>query len=114
MPHFVIDCSESILESHSEEQIIEQVHFVADSTDLFEEGDIKVRINPFKKYAVGNKKEDFIHVFANIMEGRSTEQKADLSKKVVQKLTSMFPHISKIAMNIRDFDKATYCNRDML
>jgi len=49
MPHFVIDCSESILESHSEEQIIEQVHFVADSTDLFEEGDIKVRVNPFKK-----------------------------------------------------------------
>ena len=63
---------------------------------------------------MGNKKEDFIHVFANIMEGRSTEQKADLSNKVVQKLTSMFPHISKIAMNVRDFDKATYCNRDML
>ena len=114
MPHFVIDCSESILDSHSEEQIIEQVHIVADSTKLFHEGDIKVRVNPFKKYAVGNKRENFIHVFANIMEGRSTEQKAGLSKKVVQKLTSMFPHISKIAMNVRDFEKATYYNLDML
>ena len=114
MPHFVIDCSVSILDSHSEEQIIEQVHLVAYSTKLFEEGDIKVRVNPFKKYAVGNKREGFIHVFANIMEGRSTEQKADLSKNIVQMLTSMFPHISKIAMNVRDFEKATYCNRDML
>ena len=58
MPHFVIDCSESILDCHSEEQIIEQVHIVADSTKLFEEGDIKVRVNPFKKYAVGNKREN--------------------------------------------------------
>ena len=103
MPHFVIDCSESILDSHSEEQIIEQVHIVPDSTELFAVGDIKVRVNPFKKYAVGNKREDFIHVFANIMEGRSAEQKADLSKIIVQKLISMFPHISKIAMNVRDF-----------
>ena len=114
MPHFVIDCSQDILDAYSEEQIIEEVHIVADSTNLFKEGDIKVRVLPFKKYAVGNRKEGFIHVFANIMEGRSTEQKADLSNKVVQKLTSMFPHISKIAMNVRDFEKATYCNRDML
>ena len=114
MPHFILDCSESVFEEHSEEQILEQIHFVANSTRLFDEDDIKVRVNPFKMYSVGNKREDFIHVFAYIMEGRSTEQKADLSRKVVQKLTSMFPKIAKIAMNVYDFEKATYCNRDML
>lgn len=114
MPHFILDCSESILEEHSEEQILVQVHLVAHSTQLFDEDDIKVRVHPFKTYLVGNKQEDFIHVFAYVMEGRSTEQKADLSKKVVQKLTSMFPNVSKIAMNVYDFEKATYINRDML
>lgn len=114
MPHFIVDCSERVFEGYSEEQILEQVHFAANSTGLFEEGDIKVRVHPFKMFSVGNKKEDFIHVFAYVMEGRSTAQKADLSKRVVQKLAAMFPNISKIAMNVYDFEKATYCNRDML
>jgi 5-carboxymethyl-2-hydroxymuconate isomerase len=114
MPHFIIDCSARVLEECSEEQILEQVHAVAHSTGLFDEDDIKVRIHPYQKYLVGGKKEDFIHVFAYIMEGRSTEQKADLSRRVVQKLSSVFPRISKIAMNVYDFEKATYCNREML
>lgn len=114
MPHFILDCSDTILEEYSEEHILAQIHAVAHATRLFDEDDIKVRVHPYKNYFVGNKKQDFIHVFAYIMEGRSTEQKADLSKRVVQKLTSLFPKISKIAMNVYDFEKATYCNRDML
>jgi 5-carboxymethyl-2-hydroxymuconate isomerase len=114
MPHFILDCSADILKEHSEEEILTQIHLVAHSTQLFDEGDIKVRVHPYKTYLVGNTREDFIHVFAYVMEGRSTAQKADLSKKVVQKLTSMFPDVTKIAMNVYDFEKATYCNRDML
>ncbi|RLA42129.1 MAG: 5-carboxymethyl-2-hydroxymuconate isomerase, partial [Gammaproteobacteria bacterium] len=65
MPHFLVDCSESIFELHSEEKIIEQVHLAAKSTELFNENDIKVKVNSFKKYSTGNKIEDFIHVFAH-------------------------------------------------
>lgn len=114
MPHFVMDCSEDVLNSHDEEFIIEQIHVVANATGLFEENDIKVRLNPFKKYSVGNKRESFIHVFAHIMEGRTTEQKANLSKQVVSKFAALFPEIPNIAMNISDFESATYCNRAML
>ena len=114
MPHFLIDCSESIFVLHSEEQIIEQVHLAAKSTELFNENDIKVRVNSFKKYSTGNKIENFIHVFANIMEGRSNEQKADLTKKIVQELTSMFPTVPNIGANIIEFENANYCNRNML
>ena len=35
MPHFIIDCSEGILKSHSQEEIIEQVHSSATLTELF-------------------------------------------------------------------------------
>ena len=114
MPHFVLDCSESVLEIHPEEQIIQQVHNVTNSTQLFNEGDINVRVNIYKQYLVGNKKEDFIRVFANIMEGRSVEQKADLSKKVVQRLAFMFPNVSNIGMSVSEFEKATFFNRNML
>jgi len=114
MPHFIMDCSQSVLEVHQEETIIEQIHLIADETSLFDEGDIKVRINPYQKYSVGNKREDFIHVFAHIMQGRTTEQKAHLSRQVVAKLVELFPDVPNIAMNISDFEKASYCNRAMV
>lgn len=114
MPHFIVDCSESILESYDEEYIIEQLYLVADDSDLFDSNDIKVRLNTFKKYSVGNTRQDFIHVFAHIMQGRTIDQKAALSQHVVEKLTTLFPGIANIAMNISDFEKATYCNRSML
>lgn len=114
MPHFVIDCSEHILNIQQEEQIIKKIHTVAVSTGLFTENEIKVRVNPFKTYLVGNKKDDFIHVFSNIMEGRTTEQKASLSKAIVKQLVLLFPDVSNIAVNIREFEKSTYCNKDML
>ena len=114
MPHFVMDCSESVLISLSEEFVIEQIHIAANSTGLFDEGDIKVRLNPFVKFSVGNEREDFIHVFAHMMQGRTTKQKADLSQIIVAKLVSLFPDTPNIAINISDFEKATYRNRAML
>ena len=114
MPHFIIDCSEGILKSHSEEEIIEQVHISAVATELFNKNDVKVRANIFKSYSTGDKKEDFIHVFANIMQGRNSEQKLKLSQTIVRNLTSMFPLVPHIGTNVIEFEKATYFNRNML
>jgi len=114
MPHFLIDCSESIFKLHSEERIIEQVHLAAKSTGLFNVNDIKVRVSSFKKYTTGNSVEDFIHVFAHIMEGRSHAQKADLSKKIVQGLISLLPSVPNIGSNVIEFEIANYCNRNMI
>ena len=115
MPHFVIDCSANILRLNDPENTLQAIHKTAVSSGLFDEADIKVRLNPFEKdYLVGGKKDDFIHVFANIMEGRTTEQKANLSKQITTVLKDMFPEIPFIAINIRDFEKATYCNKSMV
>ena len=115
MPHFVIDCSENILNLNDPESTLLSIHKVAVNSGLFDEEDIKVRFNSFKEhYLVGGKKDDFIHVFASIMEGRTTEQKATLSKEIISKLKVLFPSIDFIAINIRDFEKATYCNKSMV
>ena len=115
MPHFVIDCSKQILDLQEPNNILLAVHNAAVETNLFDEADIKVRLNPFEKnYLVGGKQDNFIHVFANIMQGRTTEQKANLSKQIVSVLKSMFPEISFIAINVNDFEKATYCNKNMI
>jgi 5-carboxymethyl-2-hydroxymuconate isomerase len=114
MPHFVLDCSEDILAIVPEVEILRLLHGVAKASDLFDESDIKVRVNPFKNYLVGNNKTAFMHVFAHIMQGRTTEQKAKLSKTIVTKLSEMFPQVSNIAMNVSEFEKATYYNKSRL
>ncbi|MEG3659316.1 5-carboxymethyl-2-hydroxymuconate Delta-isomerase [Arenibacter palladensis] len=114
MPHFVIHCSQNILNQKTPNEIIQRVYDTAEASGLFEVGDIKVRINPFEYYTIGNTKDDFMHIFANIMEGRSIHEKSELSKRIVSELTSMLPEVPIISINIRDFEKATYCNKSMV
>ena len=114
MPHFVIDCSENIIKIKSPKEIIQKVYDTAESTNLFDTGDIKVRINPFEYYTIGNTKDDFIHIFANIMEGRTVSQKKNLSERIIADLKLMFPDVPIISINIRNFEKTTYCNKSMV
>ena len=114
MPHFIIDCSGNVLTFESEDTILRAVHTAANDTGLFRADDIKVRVRAFRKYSVGNSQNNFIHVFGNIMEGRSTAAKADLSRAIVARLAALFPEVPVISINIREFEKATYFNRQML
>lgn len=114
MPHFVVECSQGILETHDQETIITRLHRVANASGLFQESDIKVRVHPFAINSVGGGREDFIHTFAWIMEGRTVEQRAALSKAIVTELTGMFPLLPRIAVNVAEFEKATYFNRAMM
>lgn len=114
MPHFIIDCSEEIITQKTPDEIMQAVYDTAEATGLFAENDIKVRINPYKYYRLGKTKKHFIHIFANIMEGRTAEQKAYLSRKIIESLNKMFPSISILSINIREFEKATYCNKSLI
>jgi 5-carboxymethyl-2-hydroxymuconate isomerase len=114
MPHFIIDCSEDIIASIPPEEIMQVVYEVAESTKLFADNDIKVRINSYKHFKLGEEKNNFIHIFGYIMEGRTKEQRADLSKKIISRLNELFPNISILSMNISEFEKATYYNKAML
>ena len=48
MPHFIVDCSENILELKDPKELLEEVFDAAFSTGLFKRDAIKVRLNPFK------------------------------------------------------------------
>ena len=114
MPHFIIDCSESIIQQKSPDEIMQAVYDVAEASGLFAANDIKVRLRPYQYFRLGKNKEDFIHIFGNIMEGRSTEQKADLSQKIIERLNELLPEISILSINIREFERATYYNKALL
>jgi len=114
MPHFVVDCSESVLSVNDAATITKEVHGAAVSTGLFKEGNIQVRVSPFTDYTVGGEKTDFIHVFGAILEGRTPEQKKALSVAVTQALADLFPSVDQIGVNIRDLEKGTGCSKASL
>jgi 5-carboxymethyl-2-hydroxymuconate isomerase len=114
MPHFIIECSENITDDYDANQIMQEVFDTAFATGLFDIGDIKVRIKSYNEFILAKDKNDFIHVFGNIMQGRTDEQKKNLSNRIVRKLKELLPNVSIISMNLRDFEKASYCNKGMV
>nr|WP_294794842.1 5-carboxymethyl-2-hydroxymuconate Delta-isomerase [uncultured Mucilaginibacter sp.] len=114
MPHFIIDCSEDILSEISPKELMQAVYDTAEVTGLFAKNDVKVRLNPYKYYKLGEGKTSFIHIFGYIMEGRSVEQKADLSKKIIERLNTILPDLSILSMNLKEFELATYSNKSLV
>lgn len=114
MPHFIIECSENVLEISSAENIMETVYSVAESSGLFAKGDIKVRIAPYSLYKLAEGKHHFLHVFAYIMEGRTQEQKKVLSERIIEQLNLLLPELSVLSMNISDFELIGYCNKSLI
>ena len=117
LPHFIIDCSESILDLIEPTDLLQAVYTAAETTGLFADsgvGGIKVRLNPYRHFSNVDGYEHFVHVFGHVMEGRTQEQKRMLSDKVVRILTELLPDVKIISMNITDFDRATYSNAPMV
>ncbi len=114
MPHFILDCSKHIIELKTPKELMQAIFDTANATDLFAESDIKVRINPFTHYTIGNMQDDFIHVFGHIVYGRSDEQKAHLSRKIVSTLKAMFPEVPVLSVSIKEFDTSTYVKKSMV
>ena len=114
MPHFIIDCSQDILRQRTADEIMNAVYETANITGLFAPNDIKVRLRPFEHYKLGQRKTSFIHIFGYIMEGRSTEQKANLSRQIITRLSELQIDTSFLSINISDFEFATYCNKSLL
>ncbi|MFP3597837.1 5-carboxymethyl-2-hydroxymuconate Delta-isomerase [Chryseobacterium sp. SIMBA_029] len=114
MPHFIIECSKNILQQRTPEEIMNVVYETADSSGIFALNDIKVRLHPYEYYRLGDQKDSFLHIFGYIMEGRSTEQKAVLSKQICTNVTALFPDISFLAVSIHELEAATYCNKALI
>ena len=117
MPHFIIDCSESIMTFADPDELMRSVYAAAEGSGLFATsgvGGIKVRLRPYRYFTNVGGREHFVHVFANIMEGRTRAQKQALSESVVRALKALLPAVEIISMNVRDFEKATYCNATMV
>lgn len=114
MPHFIIECSETILQQQAPGAIMQAIYDAAEASGLFAAGDIKVRLHPYHYFTLGPGKNDFLHIFGYIIEGRSTEQKAALARTITERLDELLPDISFLSINISEFEQATYSNKALI
>lgn len=108
MQQFVVDCSAKLIESLPVEIFYKEIYYSAALSGLFKSEEIAVRLRPFEFYDVGNKRKDFIHVFAYLIEGRTMVQKDDLSQRIVTKLQGLFPQVDAISMSIFEIEEASF------
>lgn len=112
MPHCILDCSQTI-ENHAPlERIIQSVHDAALESGLFGERDVKVRAKLFEHLTVGGTQDDFVHIVAYILSGRTEAQRADLSARVITALKTLLPDVPILSIDVREINRATYNNRN--
>lgn len=97
MPHFVIEYSANLEPDIDLRAIVDAVHKSATDSGLFKIGGIRVRTlkHEIYKIADGNPEHAFMHVRANILEGRSVEDRERLGNATVATVDALLTSAHK-------------------
>lgn len=97
MPHFVIEYSANLEPDIDLHAIVDVVHKSAVNSGLFKIGGIRVRTlrHEIYKIADGNPQHAFLHVRANILEGRKIEDREKLGKSTLAAIDTLLESARK-------------------
>ena len=71
---------------------------LANDSGFFAVDDVEVRLRPYQYYQLGDGKNNFVHIHCYIVQERTTEQKALLSRQIIKKLLVMSPDVSFLTL----------------
>lgn len=97
MPHFVVEYSANLEPDIDLRAIVDAVHKSAADSGLFKIGGIRVRTlrHEIYKIADGNPEHAFLHVRANILEGRSVEDRERLGNTTIAAVDALLANAHK-------------------
>lgn len=97
MPHFVIEYSANLEPDIELRAIVDAVHKSAMESGLFKIGGIRVRTLKHETYKIadGNPEHAFLHVRANILEGRSVEDRERLGNATIAAVDALLANAHK-------------------
>ncbi|MGY3571899.1 5-carboxymethyl-2-hydroxymuconate Delta-isomerase [Vibrio paucivorans] len=106
MPHCIIEHSPSI-DSNALNQLVFKG---AMASKLFapDGSDIKVRSLVYQSYQSGGRKQEFVHVSAKILSGRSEADKCLLSQCILKQLLELGLADASLTVEVVDIDRASY------
>ncbi|WP_063663701.1 5-carboxymethyl-2-hydroxymuconate Delta-isomerase [Aliivibrio fischeri] len=110
MPHLVMEYSNSAEDRLNMQGLLEDLHQVAIASGLFSAKDVKSRAVRVYSWLVGEQGNsvDFIHITLELLEGRSPEQKRELSRALMDVLAEQASHIDSLTINVRDMEHESF------
>ncbi|HVQ66878.1 MAG TPA: 5-carboxymethyl-2-hydroxymuconate Delta-isomerase [Bradyrhizobium sp.] len=111
MPHLVIEYSVGGHERFDMTELMRALHAAAASTGVVQAPDIKIRAISYDDYLVAGIRDGFCHVSIFLLEGRTPEQKLQLSESLRTSLSKMLPRTKSLSVDIRDMDSSAYKKR---
>jgi 5-carboxymethyl-2-hydroxymuconate isomerase len=112
MPHCIIEYSEDVLSSVNQRQLIDSVLMGTKKSELFQLDHIKLRTKSYEFYQKGDVEQaGFIHVTVRILQGRTIEQRQDLSEKVLLEFDNLALKDMTITVEIIEMETASYSKK---
>ncbi|MEL7290576.1 5-carboxymethyl-2-hydroxymuconate Delta-isomerase [Vibrio sinaloensis] len=110
MPNLVMEYSNSVDDRVNVQGLLEDLHQVAIQCGLFDIGSIKSRALRCHDWLIGDEADsvDFIHISFELLDGRSAEQKRELSRQLMEVLQQQAGHVRSLTINIRDMDRECF------
>ncbi len=108
MPHCIIEYSQKLESSLDIKALVQCVHSSTLASGLFSEQAIKSRAIAYEHYQTGGSDGPFIHITIRLFDGRTGEQKAALSRAVLDDVIGQMKDVGSVTVEIVDIDKASY------
>jgi len=84
------------------------VHSSVFASGLFEEASINSRAIEFAYYQTDLSDTSFIHITLKILQGRNHQQKKDLTKLVLDKISEIIARPLSLSVEVMDVEKVSY------
>ncbi len=106
MPNLVLEYSNSVEERVNIQGLLEDLHQVAIDSGLFDLASIKSRTLRCHHWLVGGQGDsvDFIHITFELLEGRTVQQRNELSRQLMVVLSEQAHQVQSLTVNIRNMD----------
>ncbi|MBJ7536706.1 5-carboxymethyl-2-hydroxymuconate Delta-isomerase [Marinomonas transparens] len=114
MPHCIVEYSQNLEQEVPPADLLEAVKNACLASALFTEEDVKLRSSPYKSFMTAGREDAFIHVTLRILSGRTTEQKRDLSQRVLEALTGFSLTEVSFTVEICDMERDSYSKKVVL
>ncbi|MEF1290465.1 5-carboxymethyl-2-hydroxymuconate Delta-isomerase [Vibrio sp. M260118] len=110
MPNLVMEYSSSVDDRVNIQGLLEDLHQVALTCGLFDIGSVKSRSLRSHNWLVGEAGDsvDFIHINFELLDGRTAEQKRELSRQLMAVLQQQAGHVHSLTVNVRDMDRECF------
>lgn len=110
MPHMTIEYTKGLEGKVSPATLISAVFQGACNSELFNNDFVKTRSVGYENYQSGSTQNDFLHVTAKILIGRTPEQKQVLSGAILAELRLILGDVTPLTVTVEvvDIDKESH------